>query len=294
MPDNSTPSVPAPSASSRVIYTLGSGRSGSTILDFLLGAHSQIFAAGELQNYKTYFQKAATQERYCSCGELLRECPFWQRIRDRLAETYADPILDLKSPRDPRAFIEHNSAIVRAILDLTGATYMADSSKRVSRIWRFWRSPQFEIAIVHLIRDARAVAYSSLKTKERQGKTLKRPYSYKQLWKWQLKNLGIRLVMGWHPRYVFVRYEDFASNPERELRRILATVGLEFEPQQLQFWEQEQHQFAGNSATRSRGKQAIAVDREYVDQLPADKWWRITLLCLPGLLWFGYPPGRNR
>ena len=55
---------------------MGCGRSGSTILDILLGNSSQIESVGEL----VFALSRADVER-CSCGLSLSDCTFWSRVR---------------------------------------------------------------------------------------------------------------------------------------------------------------------------------------------------------------------
>ena len=60
-----------------VVYIVGYGRSGSTILDIILGQHADIFSAGELRNLTT---RAWQGNEYCSCQSSLQSCPFWSEV----------------------------------------------------------------------------------------------------------------------------------------------------------------------------------------------------------------------
>lgn len=60
----------------RVLYITSSSYSGSTFLSFLLNTHSQIATVGEMEGWKT-----ANLETFpCSCGSLLKSCPFFAQI----------------------------------------------------------------------------------------------------------------------------------------------------------------------------------------------------------------------
>src|SRR5262245_54968891 len=61
------------------LYIMGRGRSGSTILDILLGNSSQIESVGEL----VFALSRADRDR-CSCGLMLSHCFFWRQVRSRL------------------------------------------------------------------------------------------------------------------------------------------------------------------------------------------------------------------
>lgn len=59
-----------------VIYVVGAGRSGSTLLEALLGTDGKFFAAGELSNFTNAFNSSY----YCSCGLKLNNCDIWKNI----------------------------------------------------------------------------------------------------------------------------------------------------------------------------------------------------------------------
>ena len=62
----------------RVIYIMGAGRSGSTVLDTVLGNHFQIESVGELANLPKF---AWINGEYCACGERGNACLFWEEVR---------------------------------------------------------------------------------------------------------------------------------------------------------------------------------------------------------------------
>ena len=67
------------------LYIMGSGHSGSTILDILLGNSSQIESVGELLSG---LSRSDTEP--CSCGTTMSDCAFWREVRSRLeAESIA-------------------------------------------------------------------------------------------------------------------------------------------------------------------------------------------------------------
>ncbi len=64
---------------SQIVYIAGYGRSGSSILDAILGNHNKVFGGGELCNIfnEEYHQEGV----FCGCGQKIHEnCPFWQDV----------------------------------------------------------------------------------------------------------------------------------------------------------------------------------------------------------------------
>src|SRR5215213_2438897 len=69
-----------------VLYLMGHGYSGSTLLTFLLGSHPQIATIGELGIAEHAKSQTVPEQYLCSCLAPVRECAFWQRVRREMAE----------------------------------------------------------------------------------------------------------------------------------------------------------------------------------------------------------------
>ena len=63
-----------------VLYLMGMGRSGSTLLDILVGSHPDAVGTGELASLVGAGWSHAER---CACGLPASECPFWSVVRDR-------------------------------------------------------------------------------------------------------------------------------------------------------------------------------------------------------------------
>ena len=79
---------PGPGAATRtvrpanpvVLYIAGPGRSGSTLLDLVLGQVDGVVSIGELRNlWYAGFHGAWP----CGCGKPVTECPFWSAVLAR-------------------------------------------------------------------------------------------------------------------------------------------------------------------------------------------------------------------
>ena len=57
-----------------------SSHSGSTLLDLMLGAHSNVSSAGEMNRLSLF-----AEERLCTCGAPVARCAYWNRVLGRLA-----------------------------------------------------------------------------------------------------------------------------------------------------------------------------------------------------------------
>ncbi len=61
----------------KVLFVGGFGRSGSTILDNVLGQVEGFFSAGEVSYL---WDRCFEQDRLCSCKNAFSQCPLWSRI----------------------------------------------------------------------------------------------------------------------------------------------------------------------------------------------------------------------
>ncbi len=274
-----------------LLYIIGSGRSGSTVLSRLLGAHPDIVSVGELLNYRQFFESAAERGRQCSCGSPLLECSHWKRVREATRESCGETFPDLKSDVDGR-FASANRAVIHAVREVSGARLVLDTSKRYDRLRMLRSTRAFDISVIHLIRDPRAYGYSSLLTELRKGQGP--DVLYRKLSRWQNKNLWLRAEAVGIARYQQVRYEDLVRFPEATLSRILDNLGLDRVDDLVSAANvAEQHEFSGNSGVFSQSALKLDLDRRYLTQLTSRQWRAATLMTLPGLLAFRYPLTRN-
>ncbi len=74
-----------------ILYIIGSGHSGSTLLDMLLGGHSKIVGVGEFRMFSN--QKQKLENQICTCGKKILDCSFWKKVSQTIEEC---PTLNIK------------------------------------------------------------------------------------------------------------------------------------------------------------------------------------------------------
>lgn len=259
-----------------LIYIAGSSYSGSTLMDLLLGSHPAVESLGEAK--KIPFVQASVRngiEARCNCGELVADCGFWQRVLGD-GDTFDD--------KDPRS----NAELFSRALAFRGRAAVLDNSKNPGRAAMLSRSGLFEMHVLHVVRDSRAVVYSHRRKAER--RTHDDSYRlFPTARHWNRQNLRLAGVFerGSAARYLRVRYEDLVANPAKETGRILEQVGLVWTPQVLQFRESCHHGIEGNRMRLGHGRE-IVRDAEYLQELGPAEWWAITAASWRGLRAFGY------
>src|SRR5262245_5877619 len=185
----------------KVLYIAAWGRSGTTILDNILGGYPDVFSAGEL-----YFvwRRGLVQGRLCGCGIALPDCPLWTKVFHEAFGTRTPDPHDMVALQERIARVRHTSRLLRrlsgdahgdpwdedaadlrryqtvmtrlydAIASVSGAELVVDSSKLPSGAASLIGA-QLRPYLLHMLRDPRAVAYS-WQRRTRQPDQPHRPY----------------------------------------------------------------------------------------------------------------------
>jgi hypothetical protein len=307
----------------KVLFIAGFFRSGSTILDRMLGQIPGFFSAGEL---RFIWEESFLEDQPCGCGRLFSECPFWNAVveeaygaRDRVA---LDEIVNLKrrvdrmrhiprllSPWKPAGFRDDLAryaskleALYRAIREVSGAEVVVDSSKDPSYAYALANLSGLDLRVVHLVRDSRAVAYSWQRKKikyEVAGREERMPLlgPSESSMGWARSNLLIEPLKAVVPRHALVRYEDLMADPAKSLDEILDLAGEEGRPLPLVDGPAvelgENHIVAGNPNRFRRGRMELRPDVEWKKEMSRSDKRKVTALTWPLLLRYGYLGARG-
>jgi hypothetical protein len=233
-----------PCSSEEPVFVVGLPRTGTTLLERIVGSHPAMFAAGELQNFQ---------------NELVRAI---RRSRPGIGQ-------------DKQSLITAATGIDHADL---GAAYVASTRPRTGHTPRFIDKLPLNYLyvgaiaralpsarIIHVERHPLDTAFAVFKTLFTQAY----PFTY------SLEDLGHyyvaydRLMRHWHDclgeRLLRVRYEDLVTDTDGEARRIVHALGLDWHPDCLRF-----HLSSAPSNTAS----AVQV-RERVYTSSVGKWRQV-------------------
>lgn len=297
-----------------ILYIAGAGRSGSTLLELILGNLPGFFSVGEIRFFWEYM---ARQEMYCGCGERLQACPFWAPVAVALREQQGVDLprlahLASKLDRTRQALLMHSplgsnqadrqvlAAAMRQlytdVFERSEARVLVDSSKTPTHL-RLVRQAGFQdVRILHLIRDGRAVAYSWSKrvkrelAKEDPHARMPSHSPIRSMITWMFENAAVARSTGDFP-YTALRYEDFAARPRPELERALSVLGL---PADLSLLDQPRvqmaptHSVGGNPIRFSSQGLQINLDQEWKQGLSRSNYVILSLLGFPMLRSYGY------
>lgn len=280
-----------------ILYIASSGRSGSTLIDMLLGGHRRISSTGEFQNLSHF---AASNED-CTCGQKVVECPFWNQVvqigyrklggsveYEELLKKM-DPMLRMEDIGQVRDFAQkllmvagirppwwfssivvgsaHCKAIDNSyfwldnIMEVDKSAIAIDSSKDVRRLKLYYLSNPRSLRVLHLVRDGRAVSASAIR---RLGCSMTDAAE-----EWRQKNVKILAALRGMPKcnILFVRYEDFCAEPEQSLQRICSFLGIDFDYRMMMLNKSKRHNIGGNPMRFRRDETTVKLDVQWKSQI---------------------------
>lgn len=253
----------------RLIYIVGMGRSGSTLLDLLLDAHSNVRSLGGVRR-----MARALHSTPCACGiEPRMACPFWQAIEAELQQTLGVGLDGLEiHARDDATFRAHNHALFSAAARIAGVDYVVDSSKSVARLRRLLHTTDLDIRPIHIERDPRGYAYSQHKRKaERVAPAVS--YVGRSLRAYRLLR---------NRSHAAVDYDDLTHQTEDNLRALMPRLDLAFESEQLAWADAVHHNVGGGAVLRRTKGSSIQPDYAWQRNLGPATQAAIQVLSWPG------------
>ncbi len=240
-----------PEETKQFVYIAGRGHSGSTMLDAMLGNAPQIESVGELLSGMSRY------DDLCSCGQSFKNCSYWAKIRnefenqseaswDEAAErlnkqahirSYLSTLRARPGSDSVTRLINYNRLIAKSVCGDSNTT-IVDSSKEITRALFLLRFHP-EAKIIHLVKNPVQILESDYKRlKEGSGfKFLRRRFQPQKIFApflainafaWLLGNMLAEKARKKEPdRFLQIRYEDLAENPEREFKRLEEFLGHE-------------------------------------------------------------------
>lgn len=302
-----------------VLYVGGLGRSGSTLLDRMLGQVPGMVSAGELVHL---WRRGVTDDERCGCGERFSACPFWGRVgelafggwdtlsgeqmcalqasvdRTRFLPYLLQPALSRSYAGRLTRFADLLSRLYPAIAEVAGAQVVVDSSKHASYAYLLRRVPTVDLRVLQVVRRVEGVAYSWSKTVERPEvdgeQTMPIVSPVRVGLRWTAQNtlfdvLGRRLGVP----TALVRYEDMVRDPRAavaaalELTGLVGAAGLDFVGDN---WVTlgVSHTVAGNPMRFRTGRLELRADEEWRERMESSHRRTVSALTWPVRGRYGY------
>jgi len=302
----------------KVIAFVGFGRSGTTIIDNVLGQNSKIFSAGEIRHI---WDRGLCKNQLCGCGKDLILCDFWSEVlANALGADYQKKVkefralaLDVDQPkhlikmflgRKKSEYSEKKALYLKLLRKLFQSLAntlgdditILDSSKTPSHVQLLSELDCLDLKTVHVVRDPRAVAYSWSRTKVRpeiQGhrEVMPKYSSFKSAVWWFGANLVSEIICNNSRLSYLLRYEDFSESPKKAIGDLLAAIG---EDNDVEFLSENSlnlepnHTVAGNPSRFKVGEIEIKPDASWKIKMRSKLKIVVVLLDWPLMLKYDY------
>lgn len=307
-----------------VLFIACAGRSGSTLLDRVIGMHDGFCSVGEL---RFIWDRAFGENQLCGCGKPFAECDFWNEVsrvafgikpgevdattaislRGALDEArYAPWLLQSRSPAYHEAALRVYGRLLEAlyekILDVSRDQVIVDSSGDATHGLILSKLPGVELHVVHLIRDPRAVAFSWKRMRRRPeirwtSEHMPIEHIRTSAIRWLMNNGMAERLSKASESYSRVRYEDFVKNPSAELAKILApfdwVTGESAKLTAGQILLEPSHTVSGNPMRFNSGPLTIRLDDEWRVRMSRGDRRAVVAMTWPLLARYGYPVRTN-
>ncbi|MEM1328000.1 MAG: sulfotransferase domain-containing protein [Bacteroidota bacterium] len=302
----------------KILLITSAGRSGSTVLSKILNELDDAFNVNEL----AFMPLNGIEKNYpINTGERFSDSEIWQEIlanyqtKNQLNHLHYRPHL-IPNTRQlvgeqllpfykaaNKQLEQYKTALnnlFHAIFEEIKAEIIIDSSKVAPYVHAVSQLADFDIYVLHLVRDPRAVAYSWQKKikrsdVEKNDEVFMEEYSpRKSSISWQLVNqYAESLKNRTDLKYHFLKYEDFAQQPEKHLAQLLQFLNYSKDAIEINDNSIPLHRtdygIWGNPNVRQQKEQLrIKYDSDYKKQLHPSTTRTATFWSLPLLLRYGY------
>lgn len=306
----------------RVVYLGGFGRSGSTLVERVLGSVRGWVNIGELVDLA---RSVAPRDELCGCGERFSRCGFWTEVGGRAFGGWSADVsarlahlhraaarqrhlpLLLREGRRPSVELadlrDAYGRIYRAVADVAGATVVVDASKGPALGLALAGSPAVDLRFLNVVRDPRAVSWSWTRSLVRPHDTsgtdrMWRIPAHRAAVQWSALQAEVAAIERCTRVPVArLRYEDFVDDPGGTLVPVTAALGLPLSSKDLPALHGEMlelgasHGLSGNPSRFSTGAIELRRDDRWVRQMPARDRAAVVALTLPLLVSYGYARG---
>jgi hypothetical protein len=235
------PATPRPDARTlpQILYIMGTGRSGTTILEVLLANNPGFAGVGEVHRIVRH---GFLEDRVCSCSKPARQCEVWSRVlrdsgwsdadlpllaRDfeKLESHFRFPLVWAGAPASELArYDAANEALFTHAAAARRSFLIVDSSKYASRALLLARRFPDRVKVLCITRSAAGLIAAFQKRNQLEQRP-KPPLAVAAYYCYVL--LCMRLVRArLKERCLAIRFEELNREPLAELRRIESWLGL--------------------------------------------------------------------
>ena len=262
----------------KVLYIVGGGHSGSTVLSLILGTAPQVFNAGELKLYNQHDSLEGHKEHsHCMCGANALDCPFWKQV-EKLSpnlETFYDPgvkgylrqfakqLLSSQNSSSEDDYVLIKNTFLTACEINPSVKFILDISKSLPRFLHLKSHPHLELHPIFLVRDGRGYLNSYRKRHGNRG-------FFRWIAQWIVINLftSISLHLKKQP-FLKISYDQLCRSPEQTISEINQFFGIQIPYEYLRA--------INNTEYHVRAANPKVLEQKNFSGLELDEKWKTEL-----------------
>ena len=207
-----------------LLYILGAGHCGSTLLNLCLDRHSSVFGVSEIISLNR-------KSPGWSGDKYILTDPFWSKVDRYMYNQYSEKLSKVpfnlkKSTPSYDLAIKRNKVALDSILNVSKKKIICDASKNSKRLNALLESKLFRVRVIYLVRDGRAIVHAY---RRKYGSwwpglfnLIRTDHASRQL----MNKFGSK-------NWLIVRYEDMVADLENTLRKICNFAQIKFETEML-------------------------------------------------------------
>jgi hypothetical protein len=298
----------------KVLYIAGFERSGSTIVNRVLGQIDGFVAWGEIRDI---WQHGIVENKSCTCGVSFAECSAWQQIfqeafdgtnkidipkmsklqkkaRFMVLLHYFKLVKDRVFKQEVSQYLTNLEKLYRGIQKTTGSKVIVDSTKASWYGYVLSLLSSIDLYVIHIVRNPKGVCYS-LEQHKSKGELTSQWYNplHASL-SWNLKNHTVEMLLNSsRKRYLRINYESFMANPQIAVKQILDLLNEEVT--ELPFIGKSEvkmttdHIITGSPSSRSQtGVVKLRLDEQWKQQMIFRDKLLVSCLTFPLLYSYKY------
>lgn len=218
-------------ASKRKVFLItGTGRSGSTLLDLMLGNDEKGLSVGEMHAlFRPWRPHHLLKNRGCFCDD--KSCQFWSTMREKGERKVYSNIFNKFQEID----------------------FIVDSSKKP--LWlkdqlAYSTRKDYQLIPILIYKTPLEYAYSLYKRDDLEG------------WKSAWIGRHVRLL-GILDDFISVKYKELAKNPSKKLKALCQELDIDYHEGKKRFWENQHDHFLFGSDTVKNSEQLVYYEDQY-------------------------------
>lgn len=218
----------------KLVYIMGTGRSGSTVLEILLGHGEDCIGVGELSKI---VEDGIIDNKICSCGTVFDKCMLWSEVLLVLGindidivrwaklqkkidwhDGFLRKIFNPLYAKDLNDYLSYNENLLNAIKKVSRKNIVIDSSKYAARALALSECNNIDLSIIWLTRSPKGLIDSFGKINKNEQPP-KKPWAV-VLYYFYVSISSLIVQKKNKKKVIRVRYEKLLKDPELELFRI--------------------------------------------------------------------------